>query len=207
LRQVLRLCSDLRVFRALYGLTAVLLGVSLVAQTVPISPLGSTSGGNATDSKVAEKQEAFVIEQNHPSESCELDGTGNYETSSRVRLQSEAGVQQFGLLSAAYQKNFQTADFEYVRVRKPDGTVINTPLTEIQDIVAPITRAAPFYSDLREKHIAVKGVAVGDVVEWRTVYHTFKAIVPGQFWSGYSFSKGAVILDEQFRLSVPKSMF
>ena len=159
-----------------------------------------------TDTKSGQtNQEAFIIEQTVTSVSYESDGTGKYENTSRVRLQSQAGVQQFGLLNLSYEKNFQNANFEYVRVHKPDGTVIETPLDTVQDIESEITRAAPFYSDLREKHIAVKGVAVGDVLEWRSVTQITKAIVPGQFWSSYSCTEKAVVLAEEFRLTVPKN--
>jgi len=43
-----------------------------------------------------------------------------------------------------------------------------TPPENIQDIAAQITREAPFYSDLREKQIAVKGLGIGDVLEFET---------------------------------------
>ena len=165
------------------------------------------SAANGDIRKSVNSQEAFIIEQSLTSEAYEADGTGTYENTSRVRVQSEAGVQQFGLLTVPYEKNFETADFEYVRVRKADGTVINTSLDNVQDIEAEVTRAAPFYSDLREKHIAVKGLTVGDVVEWRSVMHIFKPVAPGQFWARYQFTKQAIILGEQFRLSVPKDMY
>lgn len=152
-------------------------------------------------------QEGFIVEQELTSETYEADGTGVIETTSRVRLQSEAGVQQFGLLQLAYEKNFHDANFDYVRVHKSDGSLINTPLDEVQDIEAEITRVAPFYSDLREKHIAVKGLGVGDVLEWRTVTHVTKALVPGEFWTGYSFAKNAVMLNEELRFSVPKDLY
>lgn len=176
---------------------------AVTTQNPAVQPQSAiTAKGDTKDDQNGE--EAFVIEQSVASVSYESDGTGTYENTSRVRLQSQAGVQQWGLLSLGYEKNFQTADFEYVRVRKPDGTIISTPLDGVQDIEAEVTRSAPFYSDLREKHIAVKGVAVGDVLEWHTVVHIVKALAPGQFWSNYVFTKNAVVLDEQFRLSVPK---
>jgi tetratricopeptide (TPR) repeat protein len=176
----------------------------LLAQTPTVQPQTAITAKSEAKNPQG-GQEAFVIEQSLTSESYESDGTGIYENTSRVRLRSQAGVQQWGLLSLSYEKNFQTANFEYVRVRKPNGTVINTPLEEVQDIESEITRAAPFYSDLREKHIAVKGMEIGDVLEWHSVLHITKALAPGQFWSSYSFMKNAVILDEEFRLSLPKN--
>lgn len=171
---------------------------------VPSSP--SSAAGKADTGSAANAQEGFVIEQSLVAETYQADGTGTIESTSRVRLQSDAGVQQFGLLTISYEKNFQTVDINYVRVRKPDGSVIATPLDDVQDMESEITRAAPFYSDLREKHVAVKGVAVGDVLEWQTVIHIFKALAPREFWTGYAFTKQAVVLDEEFTLDVPRSL-
>lgn len=195
-------------FRNIFLIFLLISAFQLFAQT-PATQAEVSPHSPATSEvkKTANQQEAFIIEQSSTAEAYETDGTGTYESASRVRVQSQAGVQQFGLLTLPYEKNFQTADFEYVRVRKPDGTVVNTSLDNVQDIEAEITRAAPFYSDLREKQIAVKSLEVGDVVEWRSVTHTFKAVAPGQFWARYQFTKQAVILDEEFRLSVPKDMY
>lgn len=191
------------VFLGLFVLASPLFGQTPATQTTTLRQ--SAAAGEVK--KTGSQQEAFTIEQSLTSEEYEADGTGTYENTSRVRVQSEAGVQQFGLLTVPYGKNFETADFEYVRVRKANGTVINTSLDNVQDIEAEVTRAAPFYSDLREKHVAVKGLTVGDVVEWRSVMHIFKAVAPGQFWSRYQFTKQAIILDEEFRLRVPKDMY
>ena len=91
-----------------------------------------------------------------------------------------------------------------MRVRKPDGSVVETPPENVQDMAAEITRQAPFYSDLHEKHVAVKGLSVGDVLEFRTEEHTTKPLAPGQFWTEYTFAKDLIILDEQLEISVPR---
>lgn len=205
-RQLLS-CSNCALISAMLPLAFLISFIALACSAFGQAGIAPAKTSGAIDSQKGNGQEAFIIEQILTSETYESDGTGVYENSSRVRVLSQAGVQQFGLLNLAYEKNFQNADFDYVRVRKPDGSVINTPLDGVQDIDSEITRTAPTYSDLREKHIAVKSVAVGDVVEWHSVTHIFKPLVPGHFWSSYSFTKSAVVLDEQLRLNVPKQMY
>ncbi len=87
---------------------------------------------------------------------------------------------------------------------KTDGSVVPTPAENTQDMAAQITREAPFYSDLREKHIAVKGLSVGDVLEFQVRWHGTKPLIPGQFWYAYNFSHDGIILQEQLRISVPR---
>src|ERR1700733_6609301 len=47
-------------------------------------------------------EESFVIEQMHSYYRFEADGTGRKETKARIRVQSEAGVQQWGQLQEGY---------------------------------------------------------------------------------------------------------
>ena len=71
-----------------------------------------------------------------------------------------------GLLTFPFQSATETVGIDYVRVHKPDGSIQITPPENVQDLDAEITRSAPFYSDLREKHVAVKGLGKGDILEY-----------------------------------------
>jgi hypothetical protein len=68
---------------------------------------------------------------------------------------------------------------------------------------ADVTRAAPMYSDIHQKHVAVKGLGVGDILESQVTFRTFKPEVPGHFWMEYAFEKNLIILDEQLDLDLP----
>ena len=59
------------------------------------------------------------------------------------------------------------------------------------------------YSDIHQKHVAVRGLGVGDVLEYQVTLRTLKPEVPGQFWFEYTFEKNLIILDEQLDLDVP----
>ena len=130
------------------------------------------------------------------------DGNSTREQDTRVRVQTDAGVKQWGLLSFPFQSATQIVEIDYVRVRKADGTTIVTPPDNVQDLDAEITRSAPFYSDVREKHVAVKGLGNGDVLEYQVHWHTIKPLVPGQFWFQYNFTHG-IVLSEKLEIKVP----
>jgi tetratricopeptide (TPR) repeat protein/transglutaminase-like putative cysteine protease len=155
-------------------------------------------------SKSDYSQEAFVIEQFEHKEQFENDGTSLEESTARVRIQSDAGVQRYGLLTFSYASASGTINIDYVRVRKPDGSLVETPLQDVQDMTAELTRQAPFYSDLHEKHVAVKGLSVGDVVEYKSVIRTTKPPAPGQFWTAYEFSHAQIVLDERLEIRIPR---
>jgi tetratricopeptide (TPR) repeat protein/transglutaminase-like putative cysteine protease len=149
-------------------------------------------------------QEAFVIEQLVTKVTCENDGTSNREVTARIRLQSDAGVQHWGVLIFAYASSGEEVSIDYIRARKSDGTVIATPAESIQDMPSEVTRQAPFYSDLREKHVAVKGLGVGDKLEYQAHWHLTKPLTPGQFWFAYNFTRDSIVLEEQAQIDVPR---
>ena len=89
----------------------------------------------------------------------EADGTGRKETKARMRVQSEAGVQQWGQLQEGYNSANERVEIPYVRVLKEDGSVVKAGDDAVQDLSAPIEREAPVYTDYRQKHITVPGLA------------------------------------------------
>ena len=167
-------------------------------------PSARSQAPSKSDTKPDYSKEAFVIEQTSTRITFENDGTGARESAARIRIQSEAGVQRYGLLTFSYQNSTESLDIDYVRVQKPDGTLISTSAENTQDMAAEITREAPFYSDLREKHIAVKGLGVGDLLEYQAHWRVTKPLAPGQFWYAYNFSHDSIILREQLQISVPR---
>jgi tetratricopeptide (TPR) repeat protein len=149
-------------------------------------------------------KEAFVLEQSSDKFKFQNDGTSIRELSVRLRVQSDAGVQQFGVLKFSYQGSSESFVVDYVRVRLPDGSIVLTPTENIQDMPADVTRAAPFYSDLQEKHVAVKGLGPGDLLEYQVHWEGHKPLVPGQFWLEYNFAHDGIVLAEEVLVSVPR---
>src|SRR6266496_5292527 len=148
-------------------------------------------------------QESFVIEQMHSHYRFEADGTGRKETTARIRIQSEAGVQQWGQLQEGYNSANERVEIPYVRVLKEDGTVVKAGADAVQDLSAPIEREAPVYTDYRQKHITVPGLRPGEVLEYDmvTVIHT--PLAAGQFWADYEFDQANITLDETLDVDVP----
>jgi tetratricopeptide (TPR) repeat protein len=174
-----------------------------LAVALAVLPTGSAQISSPPAPKADYSQEASVIEELSTKVAFDNDGNATREQTSRVRVQTDGGVQQWGLLSFPFQSATQTVEIDYVRVRKADGTTLVTPPDNVQDLDAEITRTAPFYSDLREKHVAVKGLGKGDILEYQAHWHSIKPLTPGQFWFQYSFQSEGIVLDERVEISVP----
>jgi len=135
----------------------------------------------------------------------ETDGTGVEETEAVIRIQSQAGVKQFGQLVFGYSSATEELKVEYVRVRKPDGRIVTTPDSTAQDFAPEDLRDAPMYSDYRQRHISVSSLEPGDTLEYRTVTRIVTALAAGQFWYQHTFPKGVVVNEDRLEIDVPKS--
>jgi TonB family protein len=149
-------------------------------------------------------REPFLYEKVRGKMRYENDGTGEREIIARMHVQTPAGLARAGQLVFDYNAANERIEIRSVRVTKPDGSVITAGPTTIQDLSAPVAREAPMYTDARQKHVTVPGVAVGDFVEYDVVTTTFEPLQPGQFWQAWNFIGDAICLDEQLDLNVPR---
>lgn len=176
------------------------------SQARPSSAKAGAPAASATaPAKPDYSKEAFLEEDHSVKIAFQNDGTNTREMHYRIRIQSDAGVQKYSVITFPYESATQTVDIDYVRVLKPDGTVVVTPADAAQDMPSDLTRQAPYYSDLREKQVAVKGLNVGDVLEAQAHWNTTKPLTPGQFWFSFNFSHDNIALHEELQISVPKT--
>lgn len=157
--------------------------------------------------KVPKPNQAYILENSRTVANFQNDGTFTSEVSAQYRVLSQSGVQQLGLLVFSYSDANQKLKIDFVRVHKPDGTVIETPLDSVQEMPAQISRIAPMYSDLRQRNVPVKGLAMGDVLQYQYVIQTVKPSIRGEFWFDYTFAKTGIVKDEELLISFPKGRY
>src|ERR1700682_4757671 len=153
----------------------------------------------------ANSEEAAVFERILNRVRFENDGTEVAETEAVVRIQSQAGVEEFGQLVFGYSSATEKLEVEYVRVRKPDGQVVVTPESTAQDFAPDVLKEAPMYSDYRQRHISVAALQPGDTLEYRTVIRVLTPLAAGNFWYEYTFPKGVVVNEDRLEIYIPKS--
>jgi tetratricopeptide (TPR) repeat protein/transglutaminase-like putative cysteine protease len=159
--------------------------------------------------KLAEKaadysQEGYVVEKFRTVYRFENDGTGTRELYARIKIQSAAGVDQWGQVVVGYNSANERLEIPYVRVVRADGTTITAPPDSIQDLSIPVEREAPVYTDYRQKHITVPGLRPGEVLEYDVVAVTHTALAANQFWMEHDFMKNGIVLDEELEINIPQ---
>jgi transglutaminase-like putative cysteine protease/tetratricopeptide (TPR) repeat protein len=163
------------------------------------------SASSSSKPKTNNAEEAAVFERILNRARFENDGTEMSETEAVVRIQSQAGVEEFGQLVFGYSSATEKLEVEYVRVRKPDGTVVVTPESTAQDFAPDVLKEAPMYSDYRQRHISVAALQPGDTLEYRTVTRVLTPLAAGNFWYEHTFPKGMAVNEDRLEIDVPKS--
>ncbi len=197
-----------RVSRIVFSLLfACLIAGSLFSTLVCLMTVDARAQAPASSpskQKTKNAQEAAVFERILNRVRFENDGTEVSETEAVVRIQSQAGVEEFGQLVFGYSSATEKLDVEYVRVRKPDGKVVVTPESTAQDFAPDVLKEAPMYSDYRQRHISVAALQPGDILEYRTVTRVLTPLAAGNFWYEYTFPKGVAVSEDRLELDIPK---
>lgn len=133
------------------------------------------------------------------------DGTGERVLSVRMRVNSALGAQQLRGLSFDYDSATEKMELGYLRIRKPDGSVVNAPAGSATDESAAggAAKNAPAYATAKQFHVSLPPLAAGDMLEYQVVTHVLKPAAAGQFWFQHNFLTGASARDERLEISVP----
>jgi len=138
------------------------------------------------------------------------DGTGSREITGLLAIHDQAAVKAWSVLTVPFASSAEHVVIDYVRVRRADGTVLTTPATDAQELPAPVTREAPFYSDLKEDQIPVRSLREGDHLEYKFHIIRTKPEAPNHFWGEetfYTVASAAVVLSETVELHIPKDAY
>lgn len=149
-------------------------------------------------------QEPYIVNEFRYLASFENDGTGKKVLEADIKVQSDAGVQQWGQLVFGYNSANEKMDVTYVRVKKADGRVVTATPDAVQDLSAGVARLAPMYTDYRQKHITVPSLRPGDTLQYSVVTTTATPLAPNQFWVNYDFDRNIIVLHEELEVNVPK---
>ena len=180
------------------------LAISLRAQTKPSKPNSATADKAGAPAASGYSNEGSVIEQASASFKFENDGSGEETQYARVRIQSPQALQAWGQLVFTYSAASDKISADFVRIHKPDGHVVTAGPDAAQDLSSPVERVAPMYTDIRQMHITVPDLNVGDTLEYQIHSVTAHPLVPGQFFTQWNASKQIITLDETLVLNLPR---
>ncbi|HEV2298975.1 MAG TPA: DUF3857 domain-containing protein [Candidatus Acidoferrales bacterium] len=131
------------------------------------------------------------------------DGTGERHLDVRIRIENDEGAQELKTLSFRYNANFETFSLSFLRVKKADGSLIETKPDAASDAPSSLAKDAPAYSDIHDVKISPPPLAPGDTLSYEVVVKIVKAPAPGEFWYAHNFLSVQHASDEELLVEVP----
>jgi transglutaminase-like putative cysteine protease len=192
----------------------------LVAQTpgsrgVSTPPAAAKSarkagGGSDTLYKLAVKP------SDHPDESVvwlldegvlrlEPDGRGTRTYRQVVQVLNEDAVERYREQEFSYSPGHEKMTVNWIRVVEPDGRVISTEPSHIQDSDVPADRGDPVYSDRKVRRASLTGVEPGAIVDYSYTTEELKPYLPGDFLESWAVNTATRTMRSNYVIDVPES--
>ncbi|HET8762126.1 MAG TPA: DUF3857 domain-containing protein, partial [Gemmatimonadales bacterium] len=169
---------------------------TLHAQAPVITPKGDPSVKSDTIYRLA------VDAAQYPEDGTVLlldDGVVRFEADGRsvrtfrqvvqiLRPEATEGYQEF---TFSYAPGHEKMTVNWIRVVKPDGTVISPAPTHDQESDVPASVGNPVYTDRRVQRYSISGVAPGTIVDWSYTTEELKPFLPGDFLQSWGVTTGS----------------
>lgn len=153
----------------------------------------------------------------HPGEASALlldDGIVRIETDGRVtrtyrqviQVLTEDAVSNEQEWSFAWHPGHERFHLNWIKVVKPDGTVISAGPAHEQETDVPAEMGDPVYSDRHELRVSLSGVAVGTLVDYSYTTEDFKPFLPGDFYLSWSIANAQTTMRSRYVVDAPAGM-
>ncbi len=198
--------------RSLSGVLLLAAGAAaLPAQAPHITPAGDPSIRADTIYRLA------VAPADYPDQSYVYlldDGVLRFEGDGRsartyrqvVQILTQDAVDDWAEQSFSYSAGRERLTINWIKVVKPDGTVISAQPSHEQESLAPVAMEAPVYSDARVRRVSLAGVAPGTLVDYSYTIERLQPTMPGEFYSGWRVTTGRLTRRSRLIVDVPATM-
>jgi uncharacterized protein DUF3857 len=135
----------------------------------------------------------------------EANGDSRKEVHTRAHINNELGVRQFAHIGFGYNRSFEQIEISAVHIIHATGGTADILPSAASDQPNPAVVEAPAYQDVRIKSVRILGLTPGDTLEYRVVTTVSHHPLAPQFWLDHTFSRGGLVNQEVFEISVPPS--
>jgi transglutaminase-like putative cysteine protease len=136
----------------------------------------------------------------------EADGAGVTTYRQVTQIISPEVVKDYAEHEFSYSPGHQRLTVNWIRVVRPDGTVVSDAPTQVQDADIPATLSDPVYSDTKVRRFSLSGVAPGTIVDWSYTVEERKPFFPGDFSLSWSVHTGRLTRRSRYLVDLPAAM-
>ena len=183
----------------------------LLAQAPVITPAGDPSVRSDSIYRLAVDpkdypDEPYVYLLDDGVVRLEADGRGTRTFRQVVQILTQQAAEQFGEQVFSYSSSREKLTINWLRVVRPDGSVVSAQATHEQESDAPTALESPVYSDERLHRATLGGVVPGTIVDWSYTVETTKPVMPGDNYEGWTVTNSRLTRRSRFIVDVPASV-
>jgi transglutaminase-like putative cysteine protease len=136
----------------------------------------------------------------------EADGTGSRTFRQVTQILSPDAVDDFAEHEFSYAPGHQRLTVNWIRVVRPDGTIVSDAPTQAQDADVPATLGDPVYTDRKVRRYSLAGVAPGTIVDFSYTLEERKPFLRGDFSTSWSVHTGSFTRRSRYVVDLPASL-
>ena len=136
----------------------------------------------------------------------EADGRGVRTYRQIVQILTREGAERWGEQTFGYVAGDERLTVNWIKVVRPDGSVISDKPTHEQESLAPVALEAPIYSDSKVRRVSIGGIAPGTLLDFSWSVERLKPTLPRDFYTGWRVTTGLLVRRSRLILDVPASL-
>lgn len=136
----------------------------------------------------------------------EANGTGSRTYRQIIHVLTREAAENWGELSFTFSPSRERLTVNWIRVVRPDGSVISDRPTHEQESLAPVAQESPVYTDARVRRFSIGGIVPGTILDYSYTTEATSPIMPGNFVSNWSITTGQPVHRSRLIVDVPATM-
>jgi transglutaminase-like putative cysteine protease len=185
--------------------------VALAAQAPVITPAGDPSVSADTIYRLAvdparfpEEASRYLLDDGVVR--LEADGTGTRTYRMVVQIMRPEAVEGYNEMQFSYAPRHERFTLNWLRVVRPDGTVISEKPTHVQESDVPAQMGDPVYSDRKVIRASVTGVEVGTIIDYSFTTEELKPFLAGDAFLTWGVTTGLAVERSRYVVDVPEGV-
>lgn len=133
----------------------------------------------------------------------DAEGRGTRTYHQVIQILTQDAVEPHQEYSFSYAPGHEKFTLDWLRVVRPDGTVISPAPTQQQVTDVPAEMGDPVYSDRKVIRVSLTGVAPGTLIDYAVTTEELKPWLPGDFMESWRISAGTSVMRSRFVVDIP----
>ena len=136
----------------------------------------------------------------------EADGRGTRTWRQVTQVLRERAARVLRERSFTYNPDLEKLTINWIRVVRPDGTVISDKPAQMQETAVPASLVNPVYVNRKVIRASLSGVAPGTIVDMSWTVEQRTPFRPGDFYQGWRVTAGTTVRRSRFLVDVPEGL-